>query len=407
LGAGFRLDFSGNTADGASKDFLYDSRDATGWRAGFFWAMNNNIEQVLVSENLLTCTGDKIGDGEAIAFDNNANTFAFGGATTVDRANSDSIVVSSALAARQHGRDVPLATYYVGQWIQLVNGTGMGQARRVIGYSTDAATGLTTIRVAPAWDVVPVPGSGRAAMGRENWQVYVVDNTVDNRQPLCRKSNRSRRVAGAIGFWAQSADSLIAGNRQYDSDGIFLHEVYAAAEHTCADCTMMGFFSFFIDIRANLIDGEFDWMNDCSRSGIGIGVAAADWVDKTPPVVSFGISVSHNRIRRADQQYGGAIAVVNTWTAGPEPHRWPLSDNLLIYRNSISDIDGRPSEPICGARRPRTGLAFPDPAIAWRTVLYGNSCKSVSVPLGPGGVDTVKVCPSAAPDSCECPAALQ
>ncbi len=49
------------------------------------------------------------------------------------------------------------------------------------------------------------------------------------------------------------------------------------------------------------------------------------------------------------------------------------------------------------------GIAFPDAAIAWRTVLYANSCKNVSTPLGKGGVDTINVCPSSASDSCECP----
>jgi hypothetical protein len=36
-------------------------------------------------------------------------------------------------------------------------------------------------------------------------------------------------------------------------------------------------------------------------------------------------------------------------------------------------------------------------------VLYANSCRNVSMPIGPGGIDTVKVCPSSVHDSCECP----
>jgi hypothetical protein len=203
---------------------------------------------------------------------------------------------------------------------------------------------------------------------------------------------------------------VLAGNHQYDSDGIFAQQNYGFAtqnyevsEHPCADCTMMGFFNFVLEIRDNVVDGEYDWANDCSRSGIGLGVAAAPWGDGPPPTVSFGVSISHNSIRHADEQYGGAIAQVNTWFAGPEPHRWPLSDNVLIHHNSIIDIDGARSMPICGTSRPRVGVAFPDPAIAWRTVLYANSCKNVSTLIGSGGIDTVKVCPSSVPDSCECP----
>jgi hypothetical protein len=403
LGAGHRLDFSGNTADGASTDYLYAPDDARGWRAAFFWNPNDNVEEVLVSQNIATCTGDKIGDGEAISLDNNTNTFAFSSAPTVVQATVASVAVSAPLAARQHDRDVPIASYYVDHWVQIVSGPGLGQARKIIGYSTDSITHVTTFRVAPAWDVVPIPGRSRMAIGREYWQLYVVDNQVDNRQPLCQKSNRSRRVAGVIALWAQSADSVIAGNRQYDSSGILVQQVYITPEHPCADCTMQGYFHSFLDIRANVVDGEYDWANDCSASGIAVGVGAAPWGDATPPTVGFGVSISHNTIRRADAQDSGAIAQLNSWFAGPEPHRWPLSDNMLIHHNSIADIDGARALPICGTTRPRTGIAFPDSGIAWHTVLYANSCKNVSLPMNSGGVDSVKVCPSSARDSCECP----
>jgi hypothetical protein len=412
VGAGHRVDFSGNTADGASTDYLYAPDDAKGWRAAFFWSSNNSVEEVLVSQNIATCTGDKIGDGEAISFDSNTNTFAFARLPTVVRATAGSVSVSAPLVARQHNRDVPIANYYVGHWVQIVGGPGLGQVRKIIGYSTDAITHLTSIRVAPDWDVVPVSGNTRIAIGREYWQLYVVGNHVDNRQPLCQKSNRSRRVAGSVGLWAQTADSVLAGNRQYDSDGIFAQQNYGfvtqnyeASEHPCVDCTAMGLFNFFLEIRSNVVDGEYDWANDCSRSGIGVGVAAAPWgEDGPPPTVSFGVSISHNIIRRADEQYGGAIAQVNTWFAGPEPHRWPLSDNLLIHHNSIVDIDGARALAVCEkTSHSRIGIAFPGPAIAWRTVLYANSCKNVSTPIGNGGIDTIKVCPSSAIDSCECP----
>ena len=241
--------------------------------------------------------------------------------------------------------------------------------------------------------------------------MYVLNNHVDNRQPLCQKSNRSRRVGGIIGLWAQSADSVVAGNHQYDSDGIFVQQNQgfvtqnmAASESPCAGCTVMGLFNYFLEIRDNVVDGEYDWTNDCSRSGIGVGVAAATWDgEPPPPTVSFGVSIAHNTVRQADEQYGGAIALVNTWTAGPAPHRWPLSEGLLIHHNAISDIDGARAMAICGESRPRIGIAFPDPAIAWRTVLYANSCHNVALPIGPGGIDTLKVCPSPVNDSCECP----
>jgi hypothetical protein len=404
LGAGHRLDFSGNVADGASTDYLYMADDARGWRAAFFWGLTGNVEEVLVSQNKATCTGDKIGDGEAIALDNNTNTFPFAEAPAVVHATADSLSVRAPLAARQHGRDIPISSYYIDHWIQIVSGPGLGQARRIVSYVTDAVSGVTTFKVAPQWDVVPAPGSTRMAVGREYWQLYVVGNEIDNRQPLCQKSNRSRRVAGGITLWAQSADSVIAGNRQYDSGGILVQQVYVTPEHPCADCTMNGYFHSFLDIRANLIDGEYDWANDCSVSGIALGAGAAPWRETAPPTVGFGISISHNSIRRADAEFGGAIAQLNSWSAGPAPHRWPLSDNVLIHHNSIADIEGASARPVCGGKaRPRTGIAFPDQRTAWRTVLYANSCRNVSLPVGGDGIDTVKVCPSSLPDSCECP----
>jgi hypothetical protein len=403
LGAGHRVDFSENTADGASKDYLYSTKDATGWRAAFFWNMNNNVEEMLVSQNVATCTGDKIGDGEAISFDNNFNTFGFKSAVSVVRANVASVAVSESLATRQNNRDVPIASYYVDHWVQIVDGPGLGEARKIVSYSTDSATNTTTFTVAPNWDVIPVPGRSRIAVGREFWQVYTLGNQVDNRRPLCQKSNRSRLNAGAISVWAQSADSVIAGNRQYDSDGIFVQQNYIVPEHPCTDCTMAALFQSSLEIRANLVDGEYDWDNDCSTSGIALGIAAAAWGDGKPPAVGFGVSISRNTVRHADGQYGGAIAQLGTWYAGPEPHRWPLSQNVIIQHNSILDIDGPRALPICGKSHARMGIAFPDDEIAWNTLLYANSCKNVSTPVGPGGVNTAKICSASAPHSCECP----
>jgi hypothetical protein len=403
LGAGHRLDFSGNTADGSSTDYLYSPDDAKGWRAAFFWSLQGNSEQVLISQNSMTCTGDKIGDGEALAFDNNANTFALTEAAGVEHAMPASVTVSAPLVARQNERPVPISDYYIGHWVQVVSGPGRGQARKITGYATDTGNRTTTFRVAPDWDVAPIPGLTRIAVGREFWQLYVLDNQVDNRQPLCQKSNRSRRDAGGITLWAQSADSVIAGNRQYDSDGILVQQNYIVPEHACADCAMEGFFQSALDIRGNLVDGEYDWANDCSSSGIALGLAAAPWGHAPPPTVSLGVAVSYNVIRRADGLHGGAISQLDSWWSGPPPNRWPLSDNVIIQHNSIADIDGQRASAICGKGRPRMGIAFPDHEIAWRTVLYRNSCEHVSVPIGEGGVDAVRVCPTSTPASCECP----
>jgi hypothetical protein len=403
LGASRRVDFSGNVADGSSAEYLYRPDDPRGWRAAFFWNMNNNVEALLISRNKATCTGDKIGDGEAISLDNNANTFALPSVSDVAFAASSSIAVSAPLLTRQNSHDVPVAIYYADHWIQVVLGPGLGQVRKISGYAFDSRTGMTTFKVSPNWDVVPISGKTRVAVGREYWQVYTIDNEVDHRQPLCLKSNRSRHDGGAIVLWAQSADSVIEGNRQYDSDGILLQETYELPKRPCQDCNMQSFFQYFLEIRKNTVDGEYDWDTDCSASGITAGIAAVPWDDPTPPTVGYGVSIAHNVIRRADAAHGGAIAQMSSWYPGPEPHRWALSNNMLIHHNSIRDIDGPAALRICGGGQPRIGINFPLSDIAWRAVLYANSCYKVSQPLGnPSGVDTIRVCPSGAPSSCEC-----
>jgi hypothetical protein len=403
LGAGHRVDFSGNFADGSSTDYLYRPDDARGWRAAFFWNLNNNVEKLLVSRNRATCVGDKDGDGEAISFDNNANTFALPAVSEVTLAEASSVTVSAPLMTRQNSQNVRVSSYYADHWMQIASGPGLGQVRKIVGYSIDPKTGATTFKIAPQWDVAPVPGETRVTVGREYWQVYTIDNEIDDRQPLCLKSNRSRHTGGSIVFWAQAADSSIAANRQFDSDGIFLQENYELPKKPCQDCNMWSFFQYFLEIRDNLVDGEYDWDTDCGASGITAGLAAVPWDDPVPPTVGYGISISHNTIRHANAAQGGAIAQTSTWYPGPAPARWALSNNLLIHHNSIRDIDGPAGLKVCGNGKPRIGINFPLPEIAWRTVLYANSCSNVAQPIGSqAGVETVRVCPSGVPSSCEC-----
>ncbi len=405
IGASLRTDFSHNEADGTSTEFQYPGDEARGWLAAFFWSINGPEEELLVAENKASCTGDKIGDGAGISFDNNGNTFALMEVADTTAASADSITAAVSLVPRQNGREVPLDTYYRGHWVQLTNGPGVGQVRRVTDYRREPATGRVILRVAPDWDVVPVPGQTRFAVGREYWQVYAIGNDLEHRAPPCQKSNRSRPAGGGIGMWAQTADSVIAANRQHDTDGILTQQNLDMPEHPCADCTMKSFFQYFLEIRDNLVDGEYDWTQDCSASGIALGTAAAPWHDALPPTVGYGVSVAHNTVRRADAQQGGGIAIMSSWFGGPSPNRWPLSNNALIHHNALSDLDGGPARQKCIARHARSGISLPDLPIAWRTVLYRNRCTRVDRPQIGAGVETVRVCDRADTDSCECQAA--
>jgi hypothetical protein len=403
IGAGYRVDFSNNIADGAATDYLDSPQDARGWRAGFFWHMNNNQELLLVAENQINCSGDKVGDGEALSYDNNSNTFAFGAAMQVMAATIDSVTVAGPLQGTQHDRGIAVDSYYVGHWIQVGAGPGVGQARRIESYRIEPRTGQVTFKVAPAWDVPPAAQSSRISAGREFWQVYTVANTIDHRRPLCAKSNRSDRKGGGIVVWAQTADSAIEGNRQFDSDGILFQQHYDAKDPACPGCFSETNFVSFLDIRGNVIDGEYDWDDGCSSSGIIGSLAAAPTPGSSPPIVSYGVSISGNTIRRADGLRGGAIAFSPTWFEGPAPHRWQFVNNVLIDHNRIEGMDSRPAKS-CHGWPPirRTGIGLDQSSLVWRTVLYANSCPDAPRRLGAGNQGMVAVCREKQASSCEC-----
>lgn len=405
IGASRRVDFSSNTADGTSTEYLNADDDARGWRAAFFWHMDGNHEMLLVSDNVATCTGDKDGDGEAISYDNNANTFALPGAQTVVAATPDSVTMAGPLAARQNDQDVLLPDYYDGHWIQVVAGPGLGQVRKISDYNQNPDQGVVTFRVAPDWDVLPMPGDTRVGVGREYWQVYTVANTVDHRKPLCLKSNRSGNRGGLIGFWAQNADSVIEGNRQFDTDGISFRLHYNAEQDLCAVCNRETSYIDFLEIRDNVIDGEYDWSDDCSSSGIHGSLAAGPTTQSSPPNAGIGVSISHNTIDRADSWRGGAISLTSTWYAGPPPYRWPLADNALIHHNTLLGLDAAPATACNGDRwHARTGISLAGSELAWRTVLYANACPAARRAIDTHEHDTVRVCPGGSGSSCECAA---
>ena len=403
IGASYHLDFSHNVADGASTDYLNSPDDARGWRAAFFWHMNNNQEMLLVSQNQASCTGDKIGDGEAIAYDNNANTFAFDKARNVLRATADTVTVQGPLQGRQNNRDVPLESYYVGHWIQVGQGRGLGQVRKIASYRIDPS-GSVTFTVAPAWDVAPEAGAGLISVGREFWQMYTVGNRIDHRQPLCQKSNRSQPKGGVIGLWAQTSDSAVEGNRQYDTDGILYLQSYSAVDPEQPEFTSWTFFQSFLEIRGNRIEGKYDWDADCSSSGIMGAQSAAPTPASPPPTVGYGVSIARNTVVHADGAHGGAISIALAWTAGPPPNNWTLVDNTLIHHNTIKDIAGAAPHRRCetGAWGRRIGINL-DQSMVWRTSLYANSCTNVTTRLYDRATHTLRLCPAnARQDDCEC-----
>ncbi|MDE2306051.1 MAG: hypothetical protein KGL34_10850 [Gammaproteobacteria bacterium] len=405
IGGSRRLDFSDNFADGASPRFVAPRSAVTGWRGAFFWNLIGNHEDLLVADNVATCTGDGVGDGEAFAFDNNGNTYAFNGTRAVLGATASAVRIAGPLRTSQYGRAVDPRTSYLGFWVDVVAGTGIGQLRRIRGLRIDPRSAEVTLDVNPAWDVLPRPGDSRIIVSRTFFRTYVVGNRVDNRNPPCTKSKGGRPAAGAISLWAQMGDSVIASNRQYDSDGIVMQQAFSARAADCAECATSAIIQSFNEIRDNRVEGEYRWDSACSLSGIQASFAASPTASHPPPVLGYGVLVSHNVIDHADGSLGGAIDVLPTWYVGPPPHRRPLVENMLLDQNVLRHIDGPAPRDECGVhQRHRTGIRLAGDGEIWNTILSGNRCEEVERPLLDHGVGTVRVCAADSRGSCECPA---
>ena len=403
IGAATRVDFSDNVADGASVRALQDSGDVRGWRAAFFWNLTNDIEELLMSKNRISCSGDKAGDGEAISFDGNGDTFGFDAAQVVAASGPGWITIHQPLLHEQLGQPVP-DDYYTEHWVWIVDGAGLGQTRRIVSYAEDRAAGTVRLRISPDWDIVPPAGRSRMFVGKQFWQVYVVANEVNQAKPPCQKSNFNAPRGGVIAFWTPVADSTIEANRQVDTDGIEFLQDYGARTRSCPECFGRASIAMALEIRNNLVDGEYDWSSDCSWSGIRGYFVATPTPEEPPPILGFGTVIAHNVISHADGQRGGAIAIERAGASGPPPGNWPMLQSLLIYGNVIRDISGelpRTGCPDGRGQRTRAGIRLEGPGNVRDTVLEGNRCERVDSFLEDSGAATQRVCRDGAV-SCEC-----
>jgi hypothetical protein len=402
VGAASRVDFSNNVADGASVAGLQEKDDVPGWRAAFFWNLTNNMEELLIANNQINCSGDKAGDGEALSFDGNRATFGFDAAQGVVASGPDWIAVRGPLLHTQFGQPIP-DDYYDAHWLSIVDGEGIGQTRRVESYTEDRATGVVRLRVSPGWDVVP-PAGARVILGKQFWQVYVVANEVDQGRPPCQKSNFNGPRGGVIAFWAPAADSTIEANRQVETDGIEFLQDYSAHTRSCPNCVGAAAIAMALEIRDNRVEGEYDWSSDCSWSGIRGYFVATPTPEEPPPILGFGTVIAHNVISHADGQRGGAISIEHAGAPGPAPGTWPMVQSLLIFGNTIRDISGELPHFGCPDGRGqlvRAGIRLEGPGNVRDTVLEGNRCERVDTLLEDSGSATARVCRNGVA-SCEC-----
>ena len=421
LSGGYQIDFSHNIADGTSTRYLQDpSTDAKGWRAAYFWSMGDNVEMMLVSQNSATCSGDKAGDGEAIAYDNNHNRPGFMNlavpvlvASSDPAAGTSMVTVQGSLIEKQvsYGRSIdvqPVGHYYLGDWLQVLQGPGIGQARKISAIRTASTSNGPTVSftVTPAFDVLPQAGS-LVTDGRIFWQTYTIDNIIDHRMPLCQKSNRTRQAGGLITLYAQSADSVVEGNAQFDTSGIQVVHQFELIDATAGVTFPTSLSQQFTEIRGNLVSGTYndDDLSPQAEYGIAADFAATP-ATEPPPTLSYGLSISHNTVARAGAMKG-AISMKQGWYTGPRSRLtgggtpWKMAEAALAFKNTLTDIGQ------AGAKRVGIGISAADPGtpIEWRTVLYGNVCNGTAPPtlgLADLGTATVRYCPSVPTGSCEC-----
>jgi hypothetical protein len=364
--------------------------------------MQGGNENVLISQNTETCTGDKAGDGEAIAFDGTFNFNAL--PSMVAPVGASSALITLPGPIKMADGSSYAAGALNGFWITVAQGRGMGQTRRISSYtSTDGARVI--FRVTPAWDVPPESDS-QVVITKQYWQVYVVDNFIDQSTPTCQKSNVYEPAGGKIVLWGQTADSVVEGNTQHDTSGILMGVGYNLDDPT-HNVTRYTSLDSFVEVRGNDVEGEYAYGANCSLSGISVWLGADPLTNFPPPVESYGLSISHNTINRADGLNDGAISMTLGWYGGPPPATWDLIESALVFQNTIGNVDAplpAPSTqwPFCpNYQSSRIGVHLRDAGV-WHTVLAGNSCTNVTKNLLDTGTRTKRVCSNAPVNSCEC-----
>jgi len=400
IGGGTRLDFSDNVADGTATRYLYHATDRKGFRAGFFWNLSSNSEMKLISGNRIACSADKPGDGEAIVLDN-ADMKDYGGFERVAP-----VVSASAATVVAGAVPVPGRLPFVGQWLQIVGGPGLGQLRKITAYRADSNS--ATFTVDPAFDVPPTSAS-RVTLGLENWHSYIVSNSVDLGSKTCVNGAKQERTAGGILFYAQTADSVIEGNTQTATTGIVLTHQYILA----AGKPMGLMLQSSNQVRDNDVMGRPAFGPVTGTSGIRAFYVASRQPEATPepPVLGFATVIAGNRLDGADDpngaiglEDGGLVGFLNS--DGGCTARYRLGVVPLIFHNQLRnthgiDINGRNVRQNSSSCSDRLR-----DSIVWGAQLYNNSCNLAGRAVMDFGTGSQLKCAQAG-NSCECASAAQ
>ncbi|MBL4684354.1 MAG: hypothetical protein JKY37_07175 [Nannocystaceae bacterium] len=280
MGASRRMDFSRNDSNG---------RVYGGWRAAYFWHMAGAHEMLLVSENTASCTSEKGGDGEFLSFDGNKDVRGFTRMAEVTAAGPTYVRVGTPWLTDDDYND---------HWVVVVEGEGLGQARRIVSYTPNDEGPNPSMEVTPAWDVIPVIGDSKVIVTRGYWSMYSVANEVDN--VSCGDANDQNK-GGVIAWYGATFDSTVENNVQLRSSGIELASAYIVDSRDGAS-PHIGLV-YASEIRSNIIEGEYN-----SKPGSLGGIRLWYGASRNAPsaITGYNVSVSHNSIFEANALGSGA-----------------------------------------------------------------------------------------------------
>jgi hypothetical protein len=403
LGGGTRLDFSDNTADGTAAQYLYRPTDAKGFRAAFFWNLSANSELELISRNKILCPGDKPGDGEAIVLDG-ANEKDYGGFERVAAVQVSPGTHPDGRKIRVNAKPLMGPLGFEGQWLQVVQGPGLGQLRKITSYKSDEMGASFT--VSPAFDVAPREGSA-VTVGLQNWQTYIIDNRIDQSSPLCVNGPKKERTGGAIVFYAQTADSVMDGNEQIASTGLMATHQYILNPGNLAFVMLQS----SNEIRENRIERGPSFGGLRGVSGIRTFYVAGRETNASapPPVLGFGLVIAGNHLAEAEGADGaiefeeaGEVGPLNA--AGGCSAAWKIANAPLVFHNELRNSRGIDINGHDLRQRPPTCQGMPRNSVIWHAALYDNTCIRVFPrALVDFGTSTKRICTAGRADSCGCP----
>ncbi|MEM7261903.1 MAG: hypothetical protein AAF488_07905 [Planctomycetota bacterium] len=371
LGGAHRVLIADNLIDGRG------TTDGDGFRGGFFMNSRSTQEMVLLQNNDFYQPGRKLGDGEAFSVDRVDQRALLENPESVDMGGASQITLSAIAGGNVVDFEALLNGVYRDHWVQIVDGTGLGQARPIDNYTLtysgtchiggdtcsesspclpakdcDASTVGLVIDLDAPFQVAPDTTSEVTVL-RQAWNVYMEGNLLDAEQsggcdrglePFDAEDPDSLdRIRTGVLQIGMSSDSLIANNEVICGEGIRTSTIY-----------LDGFpdeqrYNFNLSIFGNSLDRdpgtaflnseEFDCDSQTLRSADGVrgGIASFFNADKVDgPTLSYGLSIFDNVVTDAS---GTRINSTQDCVAGGIDSMPPRSGGITIYRRTTLTDD--------------------------------------------------------------------